>query len=145
MTTTDQFAEVIRTEADLAEAILAALRDQQEALVHFRNKDLVSAVERQQRLLVPMEELERERINLSRSLSDGSNEFSTLSSIAAHSPSERAVSLLETGARLREKAENIMVVSRQNRALLEHSLRFVKHTLRIMTENYARKLVDTTM
>ena len=145
MTTIDQFTEVLRTEADLADAILGALHDQQEALVHFRNEDLLAAVERQQRLLAPMEGLERERINLCRSMMTGGEELSTLASIATHAPADRAASLLKTGAQLREKAENIMIVSRQNRALLEHSLRFVKHTLRIMTENYARKLVDTTM
>ena len=36
MTTIDQFAEVLKTEADVADAILGTLYEQQQAIIHFR-------------------------------------------------------------------------------------------------------------
>ena len=145
MTTTDQFAEVLRAEADLADALLGALNDEQQAILRLRNGDLLAAVERQQRLLLPMEGLERERIKLCRTMGSEGKEVESLSGIAAHMPPEEAAPLLRSGQRLRAKAETILAVSGQNRMLLENSLRFVKHTLRLVTEDYSRKLVDTTM
>ncbi len=66
MTTIDQFAEVLKTESEVADAILGTLYEQQQAIIHFRDGAIVAAVERERELLRPMESLELEREKLCR-------------------------------------------------------------------------------
>ena len=149
MTTIDQFAELLRTEADVADAILGTLYEQQEAIMSFRDGAIMAAVERQRKLLEPMEALERERESLCRAfdstMRSGVNGQFSLSTLAQRLPRNDAAEILGAGKKLKGKVEKIMMVNRQNKMLLENSLRFVRHSLRIMTDNYAKKLIDKTM
>ncbi len=149
MTTIDQFAEVLKTESEVADAILGTLYEQQEAIIHFRDGAMIAAVERERQLLAPMESLERERENLCRAFDSTtrpeiSGKFN-LSGLARQLPQHDAAKILGAGKVLKDKVEKIMTVNNQNKMLLEHSLRFVRQSLRIMTNDYTKKLIDTTM
>ncbi len=149
MTTIDEFTEVLRTEADVADAILGSLYEQQQAIIHFRDGAILAAVERQQQFLAPMVALEQERERLCRAFDStmrtGTKEEFSLSTLAQRLPERDASELLGAGKKLKGKVEKIMVVNNQNKMLLENSLRFVKRSLRIITQNYEKKLIDTTM
>ena len=149
MTTIDQFAEVLKTEADVADAILGTLYEQQQAIIHFRDGAIMAAVERERQLIEPMESLERERENLCRAFDSTTrpemNGKFSLSGLARQLPRHEAAKILGAGKILKGKVEKIMTVNNQNKMLLEHSLCFVRHSLRIMTNNYTKKLIDTTM
>lgn len=149
MTTIEKFTEVLKTEAEVADAILGTLYDQQQAIIHFRDGTMMAAVERQRQLIEPMESLERERQNLcaafDSTMRSGAAERFSLSTLARKLPESDAAKLLGAGKLLKGKVEKIMKVNNQNKMLLDNSLRFVRHSLRIMTDNYAKKLIDTKM
>ena len=121
---TDNLENVIRTEAELAEALLGLLKQQQNAIVHFQDAALTSLVEQQQHILRPLEALERERLRIM----NGSS-----------TATER---IPQSAQRLRTLAREIADVNRQNRTLLESAMRFIHQNLRILTEDFTRKLVD---
>ncbi len=120
---TDQLEDVVRTEADLAEALLGLLKQQQNAIVHFQDAALVSLVEQQQEVLRPLEALEKERVKLATRSGD-------------------AIPVPQSASRLRNVVREIIHTNGQNRALLESSLRFVHENIRILTEDFSRQLVD---
>ena len=149
MTTIDQFTEVLNAESDIADAMLRTLFDQQQAIIRFRNDTLMMTVERQRQLIAPMEALEHEREELCRAFDsttrrNGGDHFS-LSTFAQSVPENSATRLLDVGRRLKAKVEKIIQVNHQNKMLLDNSLRFVRHSLRIMTDNYAKRLIDTRL
>ena len=149
MTTIEQFEEILKTEAGVADAILDSLYEQQQAIIQFRDRAIIDAAERGKRLLEPLESLERERENLCRAFDSTmhpeTNGTFRLSGLARSLPNDQAAKILGAGKILKGKVEKIMTVNTQNRMLLDHSLRFVKQSLRIMTDNYTKKLVDTTI
>jgi flagellar biosynthesis/type III secretory pathway chaperone len=117
--------EVLKSEAELAEVLLGLLKQQQNAIVHFRDSELTTLMEQQQSVLRPLEALERERAHMIH------GEQRLLEHDAqAH------------GNRLKEVAKQIVEVNRQNKALLENSLKFIQQSLRIMTDNYTKQLLD---
>jgi len=118
---TESIEDIVRTEAELAEALLGLLKQQQNAIVHFQDAALTSLLEQQQHLLVPLEALEKERARVFRARGAGSAPGSE---------------------RLRSLAREIAAINRQNRTLLEQGLRFIHQNLRILTEDFTRKLVD---
>jgi flagellar biosynthesis/type III secretory pathway chaperone len=48
-------------------------------------------------------------------------------------------------ARLRTVSERIIHMNEHNRILLQRSMRFVQETLRLVTEDHTRQLVDHRM
>jgi flagellar biosynthesis/type III secretory pathway chaperone len=60
-------------------------------------------------------------------------------------PEEEATQVNKYGKKLRSVIERIVTVNSQNKILLDNSLRFIKHNIRIMTDGYTKKLIDTTM
>jgi flagellar biosynthesis/type III secretory pathway chaperone len=149
MTTIDQFEEILKTETDVADAIIDNLYEQQQAIIQFRDKAILEAAERGKRLLEPMESLEREREKLCRAFDSTmhpeTNGTFRLSGLARSLPNDQAAKILGAGKVLKGRVERIMTVNNQNKMLLDHSLRFVRQSLRIMTDNYTKKLVDTTI
>jgi flagellar biosynthesis/type III secretory pathway chaperone len=149
MKNVDQLVNVLKAEADLAEALLGVVEEKQKALVHFKADEVARAVERERKLLIPMQELERERTEIIDSLASNvsglpkeQGRHITVSELAAHIESEGSRKLKTLAVRLRATARRIQHRNQQNHVLLESSARFVKNTLRILTEDYSRQLVD---
>lgn len=149
MTTSEQFTEVLKIEAELASALLEVLQEQQQAIIHFQDASLAAAIERQQQLMKPIASLEKEWVKVSRDFSRelhiASHEPLSLSVLTNRLPEEEAAHVSKYGKKLRSVVEKIFTVNSQNKILLEHSLRFIKHNIRIMTDGYSKKLIDTTM
>ncbi len=57
-------------------------------------------------------------------------------------PAGDAVRISTIAARLRIVVERILHMNEQNRILLQRSLRFVQETLRLVTDDHTRQLVD---
>ena len=149
MKTVDQLVNVLKAEADLAEALLGVVEEKQQALVHFKADDVAKAVERERKLLIPMKELERERSEIVDSLASNLRSVPkeegrslTVRELAAHVEVEGGRKLKVLAERIRATARRIQHRNQQNHILLESSARFVKSTLRILTEDYSRQLVD---
>jgi flagellar biosynthesis/type III secretory pathway chaperone len=148
MKNVDELTKVLQAEADLADALLTVIEDKQQALVHFKPDGLARAVERERELLKPIQELERERTQIVDRLarevkpSKDIQQKLTVSELAKYVESEAGRKLSVLAARLRKTASRIQHRNQQNHVLLESSARFVKNTLRIVTEDYSRQLVD---
>jgi flagellar biosynthesis/type III secretory pathway chaperone len=119
----EKLAEVEKIETELAEVLLGLLKQQQNAIVHFRDAELTSLVEQQQNIIRPLEALEKERMHFMR-----------------EGPSQ------EEGQSYRQQLKSlvrqILEVNNQNKVLLENSLKFIHQNLRIMTDDYTKQLID---
>jgi flagellar biosynthesis/type III secretory pathway chaperone len=148
MKTIEELVNVLKTEADLSEALLAVIEEKQNALVHFKVDDVAAAVERERKLLKPIQELERERSEIVENLASeveelrGRTQRCTIHELAGHMEGEVARRIIGLAQRIRSTGQRIQRRNQQNNVLLESSARFVKNTLRILTEDYSRQLVD---
>jgi len=148
MMNVDQLTKVLQAEADLSDALLTVIEEKQQALVHFKPDGLARAVERERELLKPIQDLERERTEIVDRLCNDLNakkdqrQRLTVSELARYIESEAGRKISILAARIRKTASRIQHRNQQNHVLLESSARFVKNTLRIVTEDYSRQLVD---
>ena len=117
--------ELVRTETELAEELLGLLKQQQNAIVHFKDSSLNKLVEQQQRLLRPLEELEKERIR-----------------IMANRNADDEEAAAGCKKQLADLVRQILVVNQQNKTLLENSLRFVHQMVHLITGGLSKQLVD---
>jgi flagellar biosynthesis/type III secretory pathway chaperone len=117
--------EVLKSETELAEVLLGLLKQEQNAIVHFRDSELTALIEQQHTVLRPLEALERERASLSQ-----------------ENPQLMETGTQTHGKRLRSVALQIVEINKQNRVLLENSMKFIQQNLRIITDNYTKQLLD---
>jgi flagellar biosynthesis/type III secretory pathway chaperone len=120
----DNLEEVVRTEAEIAEVLLGLVRQQQNAIVHFQEAALRTILEQQEELLRPFEALEKERVRLMGSATIDDE------------------SVPPVAKKLQRLAQEISDLNKQNRTLLEHSMKFVHQNIKILTEDFSRKLID---
>lgn len=148
MKNVDQLLSVLKAEAELADALLSVVEEKQKALVHFKTEEVVQAVERERKLLIPIRQLELEREHIVELLASDVHASQpeggriTVRDLSGHLEKEVGGKLRVLAERLRATARRIQHRNQQNHVLLESSARFVKNTLRILTEDYSRQLVD---
>jgi flagellar biosynthesis/type III secretory pathway chaperone len=153
MTTIDELEKVLETEADLAEALSGVITQKQQAIVQFNGVSLGALTRRMEELMRPFQDLEQERLRLAGALTQrhaGTGKqmmakpltAKELADILGKKDAER---ILSRATRLRNAVQKIVRMNDQNRLLLQHSLRFVRGTLKIITENHTRQLIDQRM
>lgn len=152
MNNVHHLAEVMTTEAEIAETLVDVITQQQRALVACDAEAVVATVDQQQELMIPLEGLEQERERLTRELwhavapeSQDNNKPVNLSALLSHLDRNDAARLSDVGSRLLAAIEKMMKLNQANQFLIEHSRRFVRETMRIVTNDYARPLVDRTI
>jgi hypothetical protein len=140
---------VLKEEADLAEALVDVLHEKQRSLVNFHGDEIGVLSLREEALMKPFKdlELERERMVSDLSTQVGVENYAdgkpaTLRSLLSRVEGLDALRIGGEADRLRKAAETIVNLNAQNRVLLQHSLRFVRETLKIITENHTRQLLD---
>jgi hypothetical protein len=148
MKTVDQLTAVLQTETDLAAQLLQILDEKQQALILCDAEAVAAILLRERELLKPIKEYERERIRIvadfmreEKGLRAESGNVS-IKDLASFVQSEASEKLLKAAELLKFTAGRIQSKNHQNRLLLESSARFVRHTLRILTQDYTRQLVD---
>jgi flagellar biosynthesis/type III secretory pathway chaperone len=144
MATIDELERVLQTQADLAEALCAVLAEKQQAIVEFEADRLGGLTEREEELMAPFHEIERERDRLTAAL-DGTGSPGThvsLRDVLARMGNEGSDGLRTHADRLRTAVQRLVRMNDQNRVLLQQGLRFVRESLRIVTDNNQRRLVD---
>jgi flagellar biosynthesis/type III secretory pathway chaperone len=152
MNNVNHLAEVMTTEAEIAEQLADVFAQQQRALVACDAETVVATVDQQQELMLPLEGLEQERERLTRELwqavtAEKTNDDSpvNLSKLLERLDAEDASRLSKASSRLLSAVEKMMKLNQANQFLIEHSRKFVRETLRIVTNDYARPLVDRTI
>jgi|WetSurMetagenome_2_1015567.scaffolds.fasta_scaffold150690_2 flagellar biosynthesis/type III secretory pathway chaperone len=146
----EQLAQVLAMEAELAENLIDVMGQKQQAIVNMLSDQLADAVQREEQLLVPLAELEQERLKILRNMKGISTDVAlakhksdiSLDALMNALNSDDAFRIADRATRLRSAIYKIFKMNEQNKILLSHSRRFVKETLRIITDNYKRQLVD---
>jgi flagellar biosynthesis/type III secretory pathway chaperone len=150
MTNVDQLADVLRTEIQLARELLEAALQQQQAILSFQADGLRQAVVNEEGLIEPLMDVEHQRAQLAQDIViktpalkgvPGANQVK-LSDIISQINKDESARIGDLGARLRDVVEQVRTVNQQNKTLLEHSLQFIRGTIRLVTDNYSRSLVD---
>lgn len=149
MNNLESLADVMATEAELAERLVDVIKQQQRALVACDAEAVAATIEQQQELMMPLEGLEQERERLTREVlrtlapermvEDKPVSFSALLHYLGVDEASR---LSKIRRRLLAAIEAMMKVNQANHFLIEHSRTFVRETLRIVTNGYTRQLVD---
>jgi flagellar biosynthesis/type III secretory pathway chaperone len=153
MIKTDDLEKVLQTEADLAEALIGVLVQKQQSMVRFNGESLSSLTQREQDLLGPFRALEKERVRLAGDLAaampGGSRSASptpvNLRDLVSALDRPTAARVDTHADRLRQAVVRIVALNDQNRVLMRHSLKFVRETMRIITQDNTRNLVDQKM
>ncbi|MDL1891759.1 flagellar protein FlgN [Sphingobacteriales bacterium CHB3] len=149
MSNLNHLMEVMAAEAELTEQLIEVMKMQQQALVNLDHAEVEISVDKQQELLLPIEALEQERLRLTREVwceltppPDAPETSIHLTSLLHHLQRKDADRLSMLGSRLHSAVEVMMKVNQANQYLIEHSRRFVRETLRIVTDGHSRQIVD---
>ncbi len=149
MTTIDELKEVLQAEAELAEALVKVMSEKQQAIVRFEGEELARTTRREEELMKPIQDLERERIRFTSEI--GANLVPRAAAVAEplkirdlvrYLNSREARQISGIVARLHQAVEQITNINEQNKILLKHSLHFVQETLRIVTSDHTKQLID---
>jgi flagellar biosynthesis/type III secretory pathway chaperone len=122
----NRLQEIIQSEMQFAEELSGLLQRQQQAIIHLKDGSLMELVEAEQRLIRSLEALEKERVQLM-----GKTVMVSDTSIE---PLKQKMKVL---------AQQILDTNKQNRALIDNALMFVRHLVRALTQNFTKQLVDT--
>ncbi len=139
MTTSEQLCHIMTAQADLMDAITQVLGDTQTALLNSNGSDLERCTAREEELLHPFHDLESERL---RCVAELSPERGSLTDVLGRLPENDRTIVKGLAARMQQSASAIAELNALNTALLTSAQRFVQETLRIVTNDHRRKLVD---
>ncbi|MCX6135300.1 MAG: flagellar protein FlgN [Ignavibacteriales bacterium] len=151
MRTAEQLADVLQTEADVSDELLNAMERKQESLIYFKADVMADAVDRERSLLNRMRDLELERVTIVADIVSALPAFkdkrggATVSDVVHYVGGNTGTRLSELAQRIKTVGLRVQHTNQQNRLLLDSSARFIKHTLRILTDDNARQLVDKTI
>lgn len=139
MTTSEQLCQIMSAQADLMDAIAVVLSETQTALLNSDGPALERCTVREEELLHPFHDLEAERVRCVQELRPGSQ---TIPEILDHLVDPNRATVQDLAARMKDSAEKIVELNSMNTILLANAHRFVQETLRIITNDHRRKLVD---
>ncbi len=150
MTKIDELKEVLQAEAELAEALVKVMTEKQQAIVRFEGEELARTTRREEELVKPIQDLERERVrytseigaSLAPNAAGTSAEPLKIRDLVKYLSTKDARQLSGVAARLHQAVEQITNINEQNKILLKHSLHFVQETLRIVTSGHTKQLID---
>ena len=150
MKNVEELKTILETEADLAHALLAEVTHEQEAIIKLQGQDVAATVSAQQELLKPLENLEVERTRCIQSIggelkNPALGKSPTVKELVKALPATDGEQIAAAAEQLRSVVEQIVTTNGRNKVLLDRSRRFVDETLRIVTEDHTRKIIDQRM
>ncbi|HTY37984.1 MAG TPA: flagellar protein FlgN [Bacteroidota bacterium] len=151
MRTAEQLAAVLETEAEVSGELLKAMEKKQQSLITFKADVMAEAVDSEQSLLRRMRELEYEREKILADIVSSvpalrtKSKHPTLTELVPHVNGKTGLRLSELAKRIKTVGLRVQQTNQQNRLLLDSSARFIKNTLRILTDDNSRPLVDRTV
>lgn len=143
----EELEQVMQSEVELGESLLQVMMEKQRSIVGLHGDHLTSLVVQEETLIRPFQQLEQRRVQIARQIvglpAEGVNASSvTLAEILRHLTPSDALRISTMSMRLRTVSERILHMNDHNRILLQRSLRFVQDTLRLVTDDHTRQLVD---
>lgn len=143
--------DILQREVQVAQALLGVLERQQQAIVQMNMEHLDSLVVEEQQLITAMQNLEKERMQQLEQAgrvpprAERGQSRLALQKLVEQLPPEEAERLLRLGDTLRYEAETILNTNRRISILLNHSLRFVRESVKLLTEGHTSPFVDQKM
>jgi len=149
----EELAQILKAEVDLMTALAGVMAEKQQAIVRFQGDLLAACTEREEELTRPLEALEGERIKCATALTEMLRGGSgtplkaplPLRELIVRLNEDESGSLADLSDRMHKSVQHIVEMNGYNRTLLQHSLQFVQQTLRIITDNHRKQLVDERM
>ena len=152
MNDVEKLQSILESEADVATGIYDQVTREMEAIIMLSGSDLSETVRAEVELLKPLERLDQERARCAEELGnrlfpDGTQHVRTMTvrELVRYLPRPEALAISGAADRLRSVVENIVAANNRNRQLLERSRRFVEETLRIVTDDHTRTLINKRM
>ena len=150
MATIDDLKKVLEMEVELAEALGKSIAKEHQAIIAFDGDALMTCTGHEEELIRALGSIEQERVRCSKEIftapaGSGQLDSPTLEDAAGLLGSRDASAVAALHSRLRTAARNVLDLNMQNRTLLQHSLNFVRETLRIITSGHTRQIVDQKM
>lgn len=142
----EDLERLMQAEQELSEVLADVMARKQRSILGLQSDTLMELTRREEELISPLNNLERERARIVEELlrANGVTGRTSLSvrELVRYLPPTDAVRISSRAARLRGVVERILSINDQNRILLQRSQRFVNDTLRMITEDNTRQLVD---
>lgn len=142
MTMSEQLRNIMNAQADLMDALTETLAGTQQALLRADGDALAEYTRREESFLRPFHDLEFERERCVREIAGPEG---SMTDLLASVPKDEREPLESLAKRMRTAARRIVELNGQNRVLIQNAQRFVQETIRIITDDHRRKLVDERM
>ena len=139
MNTREEMVRILKEETEIAGSLEQLLKSKQRAFVKWNSGELAEVVKDEEVLLHRLSLLEKERVNVFRTLHPAEMQEGTMREYLEHYPFPE---LQEYYERLKNISSSVMKRNKQTKQLLRSSLSFVQYTLRTLTDNYQRQLLD---
>jgi flagellar biosynthesis/type III secretory pathway chaperone len=143
----EELERVMQSEVETGESLLRVMMEKQRSIVGLHGGDLASLVVQEEELITPFQQLEEQRVRLAAEIAghpskNGEGTAVTVTELIRHLAPSDALRISTISTRLRTVSERIIHMNDQNRILLQRSVRFVQETLRLVTDDHTRQLVD---
>lgn len=143
----EELEHVMQSEVEIGESLLGVMMQKQRCIVGLHGDDLTSLVVQEEELIKPLQQLEERRTRLAAEIAghpqeNGQGTTVTITELLRHLAPGDALRISTMSTRLRTVSERIIRMNDQNRILLQRSVRFVHETLRMVTDDHTRQLVD---
>jgi len=142
MTKSEELGQIMDVQVDLMEALVKTLHETQKALVNADRTLLDKSIRREEELVKPFHELETER---NRCVQELAGTPSTITALLSSLNENERMKVLDLRKRMTSAAESIMTLNEQNRVLIRNARRFVEETIRLITDDHRRQLIDERM
>ncbi len=144
---TDRLEEILRKEIAAAQELTDLLERQEYAIVHLNMEQLDALMEQEHQLVLSFQNLEKDRLKVVEELVPTARlkrtkHALTLRDVAALCDGPAAERLQLLGDTLRRETEAILSANRRIKILLNHSLRFVRESVDLLTDGRTKQLVD---
>lgn len=149
-TVIEELERIMQTEVEIGESLLRVMTSKQRSIVGLHGDSLTSLVVEEEELIRPFQQLEERRVRLTSELvgrpsTEEHPPIVTITELLRHLKPTDALRISTMSTRLRTVSERIIHMNEQNRILLQRSVRFVHDTLRLVTDDHTRQLVDHRM
>jgi flagellar biosynthesis/type III secretory pathway chaperone len=142
----EDLERLMQAQQELSETLADVMVQKRRSILGLRSDALMELTRREEEILSPLNNLEQERARaveeILREMGITGHATMSVRELVRHLPPKEAVRISSRAARLRSVVDRILSINEQNRVLLQRSQRFVNDSIRLITEDNTRQLVD---
>ncbi len=141
----DELIRVLYQQVDILQQLVEAMHEEQRSVVTMQYDGVRSSITSGETLMLKLRRLEQRRLELLKELTglpEKDVEKYSLTELIAGSSKEHASTLRSLQRQYKALLKKLNTVNETNRVLIDHSRRFIQSTIRILTLDHERSLVD---